>query len=526
MSQTRDSRDEPTRLGARTALGVAAAALLVRAISLVVAAARSPYWGGFVVDDRAYHEWALRIARGEGTGEVFFLSPLLSHVLGAVYALVGERPVVWLGVQAVLGALLAATAATVSARAFGRRAGLWTGGLLALYGPLVFVTESVLTEPLHLALAWSAIALWPARGEWRRALAAGLLAGLATLARNYFVLALPLLALGLVRRGRGAVLGFAGGAVLGLLPATLHNLAAGEAVLVTASGGVNLWLGNHPGANGRLHAPPGTTPEAILDPARMDETFRTRAEAEAGRPLSAREVSAHFRDRALDWMRDHPDDFLALVGTRLLLTLEAREFPGERNYDQAARLNPLLRWTPARWPILLALAAAGLLALGRASRAALVPVACAAAAALLALLLFWVTDRFRLVLVPPLAVLAGAGADHLLTAAGRARLAAAGVAVATLALSLGLSWGEPRETSMSHFNLGLQYHRRGEAEKAEAEARAAIELGPENVQAHGLLCESLRAQGRMREARAAWREMARLEREKGIELRRVQPGGR
>lgn len=526
-------RDEPEPIPSETPIratdlwAVGIVALLVRVASLLIAAARSPFWGGFVVDDRAYHEWALRLARGEDEGGVFFLSPLLSHVLAALYAAVGERPAVWLGIQAVLGAFTAVSVTVVGARVFGRRAGLVGGGLVALHGPLVFATESVLTETLHLALVWGALLAWPRAGErgLARAAGVGLLAGLAVLARNYFVLALPLWVLAMWPRGRAAVLAFAAGAALGIAPATVHNLAAGEPVLVTNSGGVNLWLGNHPGANGRMHLPPGIEAVNIQDPSRMQRTFRAAAEAEVGRELSAREVSSHFRAKAVDWMLGDPDAFLGLVGARMLMTLEAFEHPGERNYYQAARFSPLLRWAPARWPLVLGLAIAGLFAL-RGRLGAFAPVAGAAAAALAALLLFWVTDRFRLALVPPLAVLAGGGVEVLLGGSGRVRVRAGLAAAATLALSLGLSWGRDEDTTMSHYNLGKQYQRLGAAVEAEFEARAALERAPRYAPAHDLLVKSLLSQGRTREAQAASRVLQQLAREQGIELRREPAGGR
>lgn len=515
-------------LGRSWLLGLGLFALLIRVLSLFIAVQVSPYWGGFVVDDRAYHEWAVRLAGGEDPGGVFFLSPLLSHLLGQLYAFVGERPVAWLGIQAVLGAFTTAAVAAVGSRAFGPRAGVLAGLLLALYGPLVFITEGVLTETLHLALVWAAIWAWPASTErcTGRIFGVGLLSGLAVLARNYFIVALPLWALVMARRGRTSLLAFLAGAVAGLAPATIHNLAEGELVLVTSSGGVNLWLGNHPGATGRLHLPPGMKIEQIQDPSTMASSTRELARLETGEELSASGTSAHFRRKAVDWALGHPLPFLRLVVTRLGMTLEAFEHPGERNYYQAARLSPLLRWTPSRWPLVLALAAVGVLGLRSVRLTSLAPVLSAAMAALTALLLFWVSDRFRLPLVPPLVVLAGGGLDLLLRERGRLRVQGVVLAIAVAATSLGLSAGRERETYMSHYNLGLQYRRVGQHPMAEAEARRAMELAPDYLRAHQLLVESLRAQDRLEEAVEASKVLRRLAREQGLEVQAIPRNGR
>ena len=147
-------------------------------------------------------------------------------------------------------------------------------------------------------------------------------------------------------------------------------------------------------------------------------------------------------------------------------------------------------------------------------------------AALTALLLFWVSDRFRLPLVPPLVVLAGGGLDLLLRERGRLRVQGVVLAIAVAATSLGLSAGRERETYMSHYNLGLQYRRVGQHPMAEAEARRAMELAPDYLRAHQLLVESLRAQDRLEEAVEASKVLRRLAREQGLEVQAIPRNGR
>ena len=64
------------------------------------------------------------------------------------------------------------------------------------------------------------------------------------------------------------------------MPFTAHNvLVGGEAVLLSANGGINFWIGNHAGADG-VFAPP-TDYDPVNDP-----LHREAASREAGRDLS------------------------------------------------------------------------------------------------------------------------------------------------------------------------------------------------------------------------------------------------
>jgi len=90
-----------------------------------------------------------------------------------------------------------------------------------------------------------------------------------------------------------------------------------------------------------------------------------------------------------------------------------------------------------------------------------------------------------------------------------------------LTLSLGLSWGQPRETYMSHYNLALQYERLGRHWQAEEELRASIELAPRYLAAHSKLVEVLLALGRTREAQEVSQTVRRLARELGLSVQQA-----
>lgn len=161
-------------------------------------------------------------------------------------------------VQALLGGVIVWLVGLWAARAAGEeprasRAALVASAVAALYPPLVWIGSYVLSESVYAALALAsawlvdrAVAEQPGRRAALLALAAGGLAGLATLTRPALLAFLALVALWLVaaRRPR-ALAALALGAALVVAPWTLRNQQAyGRFVLVASEGGVTFWTGN------------------------------------------------------------------------------------------------------------------------------------------------------------------------------------------------------------------------------------------------------------------------------------------
>jgi len=527
-----ESSAEVSPLSRHRLLWLFALALALRWANVWFASRGSPYWSQVNVDDRAYHEWALRIAAGHlSDGEVFFLSPLYPYVLGALYSLTGASMGLAVVLQCVLSAATVSILAALGGRLFGSRAGLLTGLLGAFYGPLIFFSECLLSETLHLLLVCAGLLQLQRTatgGRFSSAFSAGCLLGLAAVARAYFLASAALLGLWLlwvVRQKpgkRGLAMGFALGLLLALAPSALHNRrAGGDAVLVSSSGGVNFYLGNHIGANGRIHPPPGVPLEGLLTPGRMRETFTAKAQEETGRALGANALSRHYYAKARHWISSHPADWIALLGLKLRQVVEAFEYPGDRNAYQAQRWSPILRWTPVGWALVLSLAVgACLMPATRQKPAGMVHVI--NGVGLTVLLAFLVTDRFRLVLIPGCLLLAGLGADGLMRYRRGGPSTGWGVRLlilATFGLSLGLGAGRPKDSYMSHFNLALKYEVLGDLDQSETSLRESIRLRPSFMRGHGKLAEILQSLGRQAEAQAEAQTARRLAREQGVRLR-------
>jgi len=396
------------------------------------------YWRGqpLTHDEQEYLALALNLAAGRGFArdlpgafegpsvEHFARPPLYPWFLAGVLRLAGQPldrlppsvpPVVQV-VQAAVGTggvwLVALLAGRVAGTR-GRRAAAWTA---AVYPPLVWLPAYALSEtiysPLALAAAWWLGSILdgpaPASGAAsvtgvRPALAAGVLAGLAALARSSGLAFAGLAAAAVALRGRASlalalVLGTA--AVVG--PWTARNLVVfGRPILVAADGGVNVWIGNHPLAvgEGDLAANPALKAAHVA--------FRDRLAH-----LTPEEREPHYYRAALAWIREHPGAWLRLTAWKLFYTW----VPAGPSYRSR---SPLYFWTTVlSYGVLLALAVAGLPAL----RAAASPpraLGVLLASAVLVNLITFPQDRYRVPVIDPVLIVVAAAALARLTASRR-----------------------------------------------------------------------------------------------------------
>lgn len=508
--------DRPPPRWSLPALLAAAAALRLLHWAAV---GRLPFVDRLVLDSAEYDRWARALAGGDWLGsEPFFQAPLYPYLVALLYRFAATPHAVYLlQIAAAVAGIWCIYRAGV--RLVDARTGLAAAALAAFYAPFVLHDVQLLKESLAVglvaALLW-AVAEARARGTGRPWLLAGLTGGLLVLLRENALVALPcLLPLAWRRREASASLRrsalFLAGIALPLLPVAARNAAVGGGLLPTTyQGGVNFYIGNNPEADGTYRP---LSPGRQIPAHERREPWRL-AEAEAGRPLAAAEVSAHWRRRALAWARAEPGAFLRLQLRKVRLYLSPYEWPDAVD----------LYWLRARSPALAALgldfAGLALLALAGAGAAwrrrlfrPLAPAWLFALAWMASTVAFFLFSRYRLPGLVPLFLFAGLPLAAALApgASRRARLLALALLVA--------AWGLPRlalpapRLDLVEQNLGRLAAERGETAEAEAHFRAALAAAPESFLPLVELGALAGRAGRPAEARA-WLEKA-VEREPG-----------
>lgn len=390
-------------------------ALLVRLIA-GAQLADEPLFRFPQLDSLEYYRWAQRIAEGHfvwpvppphGLGYPVFLGLLLQGLGGSLGAVRVA--------QAFLGAGTCLLTALVASRAFGRRAGIAAGLVLALQGPLVYTEVSLLGEGLLLFLLAGTLAVYfLVRPPLARGALAGLLLGLAALVRPTALVLLPVLAAGLLlgkRDDRRAAAGAAGlllaACLLVVGPAVWKiSRVNGSFVPIQGYGGLNFYIGNSPAGEG--------LPGKRLG--RGWELLETEA-LRAGK-RSAADQDRYYLRKTRGEIAGRPLGFLSLLASKALWLIQAEEVRDTHSYAFFRGTSWLLRLLPG-FGLLLALAVAGLVAAAR--RGTPQPVLLASLIVFAATTVFLVVgSRYRLPLVPVLAVYAGLGAVSLYEAA-RAR---------------------------------------------------------------------------------------------------------
>ncbi len=460
-------------------LGLFAVAALVKLVILFQLADHPMLHPDSGLDTSAYADLARRVVAGDlwlGPG-LYYLSPLYIYTLAAALAatdsFTGARIVQVLAGAAAVPAIWRMTAWWANPRA-----AWWAAGLAVLTGVVTFHEVLILQASLDTALTAAALLAlaYALRSErpWTMTLA-GAAFGLAALNRPNVLLVIVGLAavMAMARRWRAALL-LAAGAVLALAPVAVRNgVVAGEWLTVSSHGGLNLYIGNSPGATGFYQPVPGISPTI----AGQAEDTRAVAGRALGRDVTDAEASDYFTGLALDWMRAHPVDAARLFAKKLAFTFHASHVPLPYSFVFYVHdTDSWLRWLPVGPWLLMPLGLVGIAVAFRRAAAdpafrvwvLFVPLYAAAVA------VFFVADRYRLPLLVPMCVGAGIALDALASAVRERRWRVL-VAPAAAWLVLMLLVNAPAGLNDGRWSEGLKLAQRLTIIGRDAEARTWTE---------------------------------------------------
>ncbi len=420
-------------------------------------------------------------------------------------------------IQALLGAASCVLLALTARRLFSERAGVIAGLGLALYAPAIFFTGLLQKSALDLffiaLLLWLLSGLGNATHSLSRWVCAGAaLGGLALTRENGIVFAIPILIwclwpssqlLPARLRSAGA---FLFGAALVLLPVAARNAAVGgEFHLTTSQFGPNFYIGNNPQASGTYAA----FREGRESPEYEQQDATELAEAAAGRRLTPGEVSSYWTQRATDFIRAQPLSWLSLTGRKAMLLASRTEVvdtESQESYEEWSKLLRLL--SPiGHFGVLVPLAVLGVLAAGdRQGRLALYyGLMCTYAASVL---LFYVSARYRLPLVPFLILFAAAGIASLPSAVraatARRRMVAVLLIGAAVVVTNRRVLSNDLQRAVTETNLGAALQSNERFAEAEGRYRRAIAIQPAYAPAYVNLGTVLVLQNRLDEAISAF----------------------
>jgi tetratricopeptide (TPR) repeat protein len=281
------------------------------------------------------------------------------------------------------------------------------------------------------------------------------------------------------------------GVFAGTAPCWIHNyFVARDPVFLSAHGGINLWLGNNPEATGYprfpgLHAGQGQMLQDSID----------QAEVAAGRDLKRSEVSQYWSSKARDFIWANPGGWIKLLVRKI------GNFWNAFEYDDLGMIAALREhrviFPGLHFALLAALGIPGAMFSWRAFPGSRWIVA-AIALQMLAILPVFVTERYRLAIVPGLLVLAALGLEQLWrqSAAGKYREVALQLAVvAASAWVVSLPRHDPGLWALGAYNSGRLALETNDLRSAEPHLLRAYELVPGNAETNLALGNLRLAQG-------------------------------
>ena len=539
-------------------LGVFSLALLLRGIYLLELEA-TPLFSVLLGDGRQYYAWAADIAAGEWLGrEAFYQAPLYPYFMAVLMKLFGLHVWPLRVTQILLGATSCVLVAVAGRRFFSHRVGLVAGVLLALYPPAFYFDGLIQKTSLSLFFASALLALL---GElthcvrWPWLLLSGVTLGCLALTRENALILAPLIGVWILiyfedspfgQRSKWAAW-FALGLAITLAPVGIRNLAvSGQFLLTTSQLGSNFFIGNNAEADGRYRPLRAGREDARVE--RQDA--RELAEADLGRRLTASEVSRYWMSRSFSYIQSQPGHWGNLLLRKASLLINAREIVDTESievYREYSRLLRGLGWF-LHFGVLGPLAVLGLWATRDQWRRLWILYTIGLILAI-SLVVFYIMARYRMPIVPLVALFAAAGLGQLYQSL-RDRAAApflgnlAIVAVfatvqnwplpiqslprATTYYNLGVSLFEQNDMAQAqiflekalqirpefadgHYSLGNVLTDSGEPSSAIEHYRKAVSLDPQHAEAHIQMAQLLTKEGKLVEAIRRYRVVVELE---------------
>lgn len=457
-----------------------------------------------MVDEKFFWLWAQDILNNSFWGDgAYFRAPLYGYFLAFLH-LVTSGSIFWMKyLQLLLCGGTVFYLYKLTEYLCNRTAAIIAGFIYALYGTAVFYEAMFLIPVLFLfLLVWGMYRLIVHHEKLSPVslIITGLIFGLAALARPNILLVVPFLMLWLFWKSdkqfsaklRKPVLLFLG-VVIAILPVTVRNYAVtGELILISSQGGINLYLGNNPSADGLTMLMPEVALDESVSWDQFEQVTINAAEKESGKALSASEASSFWTSKTIGYITDNPGEFLGRLYKKTIYL-----FSGIENSDNAdiyygrtrSKLFSLLVWNNGLYfpfGLLFPLTVAGLL-LTWDKRKKLLPLYIYLLFYVPSIILFLVTARHRLPLIPFMIILAGAGMYNIIQYVKEnnyRQLFLPGIVFVILLAGFNRTYfDESRTGSMFqvYFNNGLRAEKIGDLQKAEAEYKKAEQEFPQST---------------------------------------------
>ncbi len=465
-------------------LWVISVALIVRLIYLYYYS-KSPFWAMLTVDNYYHHHWAEVLASGElFGGTTYFRAPGYPFLLGFMYFIFGSS--IWVGriVGLCIGLASVSMTFVISRTAFNRRTAIIATIIHALYPICIYFDYELLLDPfftLLLQIAVYCFLLTFRSNNLRLVVISGSFFGFASITRPTALVVAGIATLFLIWYYDASglwlkrIVLFLFGIALCIAPITVRNLVVAEdPVLIASQGGINLYLGNNPDANG----------VSAVMPMPLGYNWRIKqieliAEKDMGFRPKPGDLSSYWLGKATAWAVAHPTDFLTLFAKKIVYSFSNKEISNNRDLQQHFRAFGVLDYIPLSFGLLLPFSLLAIL-MGWQKHREIKFLTFTILTYLFAGAMFFFSSRFRLPILPFIFVLTGYAFSVLRDIKGYKRSIAISIVMVSFAIGLFSFFPPvtPPATNAPQFELAQakHYFNKGEYRKALRFAHSALSV--------------------------------------------------
>jgi tetratricopeptide (TPR) repeat protein len=448
-------------------------------------------------DSYFYLEWARDIVRGNIIGkDVFYALPLYPYFLSLAYIFTGGEIFGIILIQILIGSINCGLIYVLGKELFNNQVGIVAS--LAACGYSMFMFYDRMLLPTSLAIFLGLILMLSllrvrVQPSVKKMCIAGVLLGLCILTRAAFLLLafFILFWIGSEFRKRepGKYILYGLSFLLPLFlivtGVSLRNyLVANDPVFMAAHSGINFYIGNNPRADGLFQAP------AFIRPTQsgLIEDAHIIAEKKSGRKLRPSETSRFWFRQSFSFIKKQPLAYLKLLGKKLALFWNSKEFVDDIEYYLYDEVSGFLRLPFLRFSSICPLALTGIL-LSIPLRKKLMLIYYFIFSLMIATIIFFINSRYRLMTIPYLIVFAAFAFCWMLEMCRKRQYRNF---ILSLILFLGLYFlssskiinASPQSNFTFHYNKGIYLFDQGNYKKAQQEFRSALKLNPHDYMSY------------------------------------------
>lgn len=367
-------------------------------------------------DGESYYFWAKDIVNGDIWGSKAFMKwPFYAYWVALIFKAIGTSAALIYSLQFVLGGINSILIYLIAKKIFDRKIGLLAGLFSACYGLFIFYEGLLVYTSVSLFLN-SILFLWilylkDPPGA-RKLFWLGVFLGICVITQGNIIIFGVLAMAWVLKNSRlekkkkfyNFIIFLAGMSII-IGSVTLRNyLVEKDRVLITGNLGINFYLGNNPQASGAFFCPGELTMN-------QDDMFRDSkiiAERDLGRRLLTSHVSSYWFNRALSFIRQDPGRFIKLFTDKLSYIYMPREIVHDIEFNFIAGKLSFLKFNFLLLKFILPFGLLGmLLGLKNFNKNALLYIILLSLS--LSIAIFFVTSRYRVMMVPYLLIFASFG---------------------------------------------------------------------------------------------------------------------